>query len=344
MNFMTIDCGTTNTRVYLVSGNGCILDKEARHVGVRNTAMTGSADLLRKQLREMIAAIRERNPAAEPIGAIFSSGMITSEIGLRELPHLKAPCGLAELAEGLTLIPDLSITDDEIPVYFVPGIKNSADVPDEAAFTRVHELDFMRGEETQVMGLVRRGFLDAPGTVLVLSSHSKFIPVVNGKIQGSLTTASGQVYAAILDNTFVGKSVRPMEENHQGKDFFDAGIVRAAAKAVREGGLARCMMYPRFQDVLLQTQWYARKLFFDACVAADDMRSIEGLKRYGGQITDQFLLIGQPERCRLYQYILQERFPDSRIRCISDTRAVDQLSIDGILTIAEERKVISQSL
>ena len=39
------------------------------------------------------------------------------------------------------------------------------------------------------------------------------------------------------------------------------------------------MMFPRFLDVLLDTKWYERELFFDALIAAEDMLAI-------GQLND----------------------------------------------------------
>lgn len=342
MNYITLDCGTTNSRAYLVTASGEVLGKKTRHVGVRNTSMTGSNDYLLKQLRQMIAQLRAEHPEAEPVGAIFSSGMITSEIGLAELPHLTAPCGLAELAQGLTRMVHLSLTPEEIPIYFVRGIKNRCMEAQEDPFSQLNRLDFMRGEETQIIGLLKRDGCRFPTTVLVLSSHSKYIPVDrDGKILGSLTTASGQAYAAILEGTFVGKSIQQGEKDPpQPENYFDEEIVKAAMEAVRETGLMRSLMFPRFLDVLLDTRWYQRKLYFEAAVAADDMRALDGLKQFGNAVSGDFCIIGQPERCRLYSRLLREAYPDGEITILSDTAQVDRLSIDGILEIAAAAGVL----
>lgn len=333
MSVLTIDCGTTNCRVYLLTDSGQLLDKRTRRIGASDVATAGTAEPLRLALQEMIADITVGNN--ERISAIFSSGMITSEIGLRELPHLSAPCGLQELAGGLTRISGLNLTVDPIPVYFVRGVKNNVSIRPDEIFSRVGELDFMRGEEAQIMGLLNSGLLENTGTVLVLSSHSKFIPVQNGKIQGSLTTASGQMYAAILEHTFVGKSVHAQQVCVPEKAFFDTELINCAAAIVQEGGVARCMMYPRFLDVLADTDWWQRKLFFEACIAAEDMRSLKELERFGETVLENFVLVGQPRRCKLYQHLLHQEFPGSSIRCICENEEVDRLSIQGILAIAK---------
>ena len=52
MYYITIDCGTTNSRVYVVDEKGTVLAKATKKVGVRNTSMTGSNACLREGLME----------------------------------------------------------------------------------------------------------------------------------------------------------------------------------------------------------------------------------------------------------------------------------------------------
>ena len=54
MYYITIDCGTTNSRVYVVDEKGTVLAKATKKVGVRNTSMTGSNACLREGLHETI--------------------------------------------------------------------------------------------------------------------------------------------------------------------------------------------------------------------------------------------------------------------------------------------------
>ena len=44
----------------------------------------------------------------------------------------------------------------------------------------------------------------------------------------------------------------------------------------RSAGVARAMMAPRFLDVLFDTAWYERRLFFEAAIAADDLLAVHG--------------------------------------------------------------------
>lgn len=91
---------------------------------MKDTSVTGSRDTLRSGLREIIArAIELAGLQPSQIAAVLSSGMITSEIGLHEIPHADAPCGADELAASITRVDDTGLLDG-VPVYFVRGIRN----------------------------------------------------------------------------------------------------------------------------------------------------------------------------------------------------------------------------
>lgn len=346
MYFITIDCGTTNSRVYVVDESGKVYAKATKKVGVRNTSMTGSRDCLRDGLRETVdkaIALAQEQAGIVPgeIKAILSSGMITSEIGLMELPHLMAPCDVDRLAANIEKV-DVKLTEHDIPVYFVRGIKNIMPAVIEDPFAWVGNADFMRGEETQIAGLLAQGF-QGPATVTVLSSHTKFIPVdTNGAILGSLTTTSGQIREAILKETFVGKSVEKRDSaNEKPEDYFDENVVMQATKWIRQAGIVRCMMLPRFLDVLLETRWYERELFFDALIAAEDMLSIGMLNDFDEACKKNFVFVGLPSRCRLYEFIVKTIMPEATISSICETEKVDSLSIDGILNIVKKAGIFA---
>lgn len=343
MYYITIDCGTTNSRVYVVDETGKIYARAAKKVGVRNTSMTGSRDCLEQGLHETIGrAIAESGIRPEQIRAILSSGMITSEIGLCELPHLTAPCDTGRLADNIVRVDDLHLTDYDIPVYFVRGIKNAMPETAENPFSLVGNLDFMRGEETQIAGLLAHGDFPLPATVTVLSSHTKFIPVGSrGEILGSLTTTSGQIREAILSQTFVGKSVEKREHaEEKPEDYFDPAIVQEAASWIGRAGIVRCMMFPRFLDVLLDTDWYARELFFESLIAAEDMLALGQLQQFDPACRQRFVFIGLPARCRLYEFILRQNLPDAAVTSITDPSDIDSLSIDGILHLIRKAGIL----
>ena len=125
MYIATIDCGTTNSRVYIVNDKGKVIGKASKKVGVKDTATTGSTETLKTGLEAAYyAAIEQAGLESNDIAFIISSGMITSEIGLKELPHIWAPAGMQDLADNIIKVHDTSIFPIDKPVYFVRSNSN----------------------------------------------------------------------------------------------------------------------------------------------------------------------------------------------------------------------------
>ena len=341
--YATIDCGTTNSRVYIVDDQGIIYGKATKTVGVKDTAITGSRTTLQNGIHDLILeALKQAGKSSRDLTAILSSGMITSEIGLVELPHLVAPCSVDDLANNIVKVDDINIVDENIPIYFVRGIKNKIASEIKSATELVGEADFMRGEETQIAGMLSRPAFSLPAVIVILSSHTKFIPIdKGGLVLGSLTTMSGQLYEAIINNTFVGKSVnKGNNTEEEPKDYFDQMIVDHAINWIRKVGLVRTLMFPRFLDVLFHTTWYERHLFFEALIAAEDMLAIGQLDLFGNNLPSTFILVGTDERCRLYRHMLRKQFSQSNLLAITKIDEIDDLSIQGILTIARKAGIV----
>jgi 2-dehydro-3-deoxygalactonokinase len=125
MVLATIDCGTTNSRVYIVESTGNVIAKAVRKVGVRDTAIHGDTSVLKEGLKETVLdALSQARLTLDKVAFAISSGMISSELGLLELPHLWAPVGLEDLAANLEEVRDPRVFPLDLPIYFIRGIKN----------------------------------------------------------------------------------------------------------------------------------------------------------------------------------------------------------------------------
>jgi 2-dehydro-3-deoxygalactonokinase len=332
----TIDCGTTHSRVYIIDEHARIIGKASVKVGVRDAAVSGSNQVLKTALIDAFhMALESTKLQLADIRFAIASGMITSEIGLLEIPHLRAPVKPDVLARNMKRVHDTSIFPIDVPVYFVPGIKNGFD-SHTITIQDVGCLDFMRGEEVQVAGLLSSHDIILPTTVVVLSSHTKYIPIdKNRNILGSITTLSGQIYEAILKETSIGKSIKK-NGAFEKEGYFDSSIIDAAYHWVMTSGFLRSLLMPRFLDVLLDTKWYERKLFVEAAIAAEDTKAIGQFDGLGFPIETGFVLIGDKRRCAIYEHLLRsKRFLKQDITTISDPEAIDRLNIAGSIYLAK---------
>jgi 2-dehydro-3-deoxygalactonokinase len=342
MYIATIDCGTTNTRVYIVDENGNVVKRASKKVGVRDTAISGSNKVLKEGVREVFyQAINEAGIKESEIRCILTSGMITSEIGLAEIPHLWAPCNINTLAENLTPYHDEEVFPSSIPFYFVRGIKNHFD-PKTIKMEDVGTLDFMRGEEAQVAGLLENPEIKLPVVVIILSSHTKFIAIDQKQnVLGSVTTLSGQLYEAILSETFVGKSVRS-EDDFNDQDYFNPTVVENAYAEIERAGFLRSLMYVRFLDTLVHARWYDRKLFAESLLASEDMEALHQVKELTGLSSTNYILIGKTRRCHIYEHLLKKICNDSSLKTkiIDDETEIDRLSIVGVISLAKKAHIL----
>lgn len=217
-NYIAVDGGTTNTRVRLIKDYE-ICDTEKQNIGARQGSCDPAA--YKSAIRESITLLLKRNNMKEAdISAILASGMITSEGGLCAIPHLLAPCGIKELAEGLfeKTFPEIS----SVPFFFVRGVKTGGE-----DFAKT---DMMRGEETELMGF---GDGLSPDTLYVLpGSHSKLVATdEKGRISAFSTQLTGELLSAVAKGTILQNSV-DLTETEASEDYLMKGYLFAKEKGV----------------------------------------------------------------------------------------------------------------
>jgi 2-dehydro-3-deoxygalactonokinase len=248
-NYITVDCGTTNTRVGLMC-NGALAKSVSFHLGAR--AHAADPQEYRVALTE---AIRTLEKGAEP-EAILVSGMLTSELGICPIPHLVAPVGLQNLHNGMQkmCIPDIC----DKPFYFIPGVRTAG----EDALDR----DMMRGEETELMGLMTG---NEGACVFVLpGSHSKFISVDDkGRIASIVTLLTGEMAAALSGHTILSDSVSL-------EDGLDTDALRAGYRCCRERGINEAIFKVRVLDKQLSKKAPERYGFFLGCVLCGEVERL----------------------------------------------------------------------
>ena len=333
-----IDCGTTNSRVYILDEKGEIVSQKKRKIGVRDTAITGSRDTLKRGLVSIFRDIfSETGIREKDIGYCVTAGMITSEIGLIEIPHLIAPAGIDDLASHVQVVADPSVLPLDFPLMLVPGVKN--DNPQIAKFESIRFMDFMRGEETQAIGILKRyPEISPPFTIIILSSHTKYIFIdQKDRIAGSITTLSGQIYEALKSSTSIGKSIQT-DDVSVSEDLVQEPIA-AAANIVREAGFLRALLMPRFMEILLDTTAAQRKLFIESAIVAEDLAAFKDYQQQFSILGQPVFIVGDYRRCEIFKRmvnLLKIDVPD--FITVSDEQEIDNLNIYGALAIAAQVK------
>ena len=291
-NYITIDSGTTNTRVSLVI-DGRIVDTRKFNVGAKKGMENGQ--LLQGALRSGIADILQANGMnEEQIECILASGMITSEFGLVNLPHIIAPAGAKELHESLyrCSLPEIS----KLPFVFVRGIKTGGDA--------LENVDMMRGEETELLGS-----FEGAGTYILPGSHSKIIEVdEQGRVVRFKTMLTGEMIAALSQNTILKDAVQLQEF------AVDEAFLLMGYEYAREHGLNEALFKVRILKNLFGKSPEQIYNFYMGVVLCDEIGQI-----LAGEPVK--IVIGGKKQIKAFMASLLSRLTDTEVVLIADERA-----------------------
>jgi 2-dehydro-3-deoxygalactonokinase len=267
-----LDIGSTNSRAWLVE-RGSILESARCPTGVRDTVVTGSTEAVRSAVRALISQL-SRTASPE---RIVAAGMITSSIGLAEVPHVVAPAGVRDLAAAVGQLdaPELA----SVPIVLVPGVRTPADDPLRS--------DVMRGEETLVLGLLACGSIETSDTVINAGSHWKLVMLDGqGRIARSITSLGGETLHAVRSATVLGASL-PADVG----ELPPAWLERGAAAAAEHG--------------LLRAFFGVRLLALAAAAVGHDL---EALARSGElRAARRVLVTGHPATAGAWAHLLTTR-------------------------------------
>lgn len=339
--FAVIDCGSTNTRVYLVKEN-LVIGKGEVKAGVNDTAITGSKQKLKNGISEAFElAVSSAAVKLEDIQFAIASGMITSDLGLMEIPHLVAPVSVQDLSDNVQIVENPEIFPFNMPVVFVPGIKNNAG---ESIWDNVRKIDLMRGEETQAIGLVAKLSPQLPVTIIELGSTTKLIHIdKDGRIAGSITTLSGQVYNAVKKETFIGNCVK-VQEGHT-EDFFSLEVLKQAYDCVQNAGLLRSLLFTRFIQFSLPTTAEERKFYCESAIAADDMKIFAEAESQGFHLDGDIIFVGNKHRSRIYETMMREVMGlTNPMTHVTGSEEIDMLAVIGASYVVEKSSKVNQLL
>lgn len=202
---IAVDWGSTRLRAYRLAEDGTIVDRRFRDNGAL-ACSSRFAQVLAQQIDGWNDS------------CVLMCGMIGARGGWREVPYVECPGDANALAAGaVTLCMDDGIAGLEgRELRIVPGMIDRAS-PAMA--------DVMRGEETQIAGLLAT-LADGDHTVCLPGTHSKWVCVRGGAIHSIHTAMTGESYALFRHHSVLGR-LMPSDEPEFDAPAFDQGLRRS---------------------------------------------------------------------------------------------------------------------
>ncbi|GGF29932.1 hypothetical protein GCM10010954_31320 [Halobacillus andaensis] len=325
---IVIDSGTTNSRIRLVEQNSVdIIDALKLEVGVRNTAIDGHNGQLKQDLANGIKNILERNKLTkDDINYIVASGMITSNLGLFEVPHIESPAQFEKFTEAIQMVEAEEFLN--IPCFYIPGMKNKVGDSLEKELSVINQYDVMRGEEVETYGLLNQLNPDGKGVMVLPGSHTKYVFIgENRELLNCRSTLGGEMLKAIRDQTIISDSldeklVEKIEPHYLFKGY----------DAARKVGATRSLYHVRLLQLFSELNDNERANYYAGAILSNDIQALEQM------LEDEevdWMIIGGSEPLRsLFCHLLSHVKESANMIAATDEQ-VELATVFGATAMAE---------
>ena len=271
---IAVDWGTSSLRAYRLNAEGDVVEQRSAAVGL--LACHGAFEaVLAQQLSDWTEEL------------VVMCGMIGSRNGWHEVPYVRCPAGLDAIAAGM-----LEIATSGPPgrrVFIVPGLSAGA----ESALPEV-----MRGEETQLLGLLDGLPDNGSHTVCLPGTHSKWTTVGGGCIGDFRTAMTGELYAVLRQHSLLG-ALMADEADHKVGDAGgnEAAFASGVAISGRAGGLLNHLFSVRTRGLFGELSAARLPWYLSGLLIGHELRGLLSA-------TQRVHLIGSDALVRRYQVAL----------------------------------------
>ncbi|WRS27870.1 2-dehydro-3-deoxygalactonokinase [Oscillospiraceae bacterium MB08-C2-2] len=330
---ITIDGGTTNTRCILWNENREDVAVEKRAVGVRNTAVDGNNSKLKEAVKSCLDDLLAKNGIAyDDVKRIIASGMITSNVGLVEIPHVVAPASKEDLAKAATsvLLEDIC----PLPIWFIPGVKNYGG---EITLENFEAMDIMRGEEVESVAIIENYPRGKEYLLVLPGSHTKFVMVdKEGRMTGCLTTISGELLSSITNDTIIADA---LGRQYVEKDTYDKEKLLLGYDTAQRSGIGRSCFSGRILNQFTLKEKIKVANFITGVVLQNDVVAIKNSTALN-TTPETTVIVGGKEPLRtIFVDILEHDGHFAKVECFENLEN-KPLSAMGAYMIADLSSVL----
>lgn len=202
--YVAVDWGTSSFRLWLIGRDETILAERRSGEGMTTAARTGFAAVLQSHLAAISA------PEDLPV---LICGMAGAKQGWVEAGYLDTPAALSAIPAAAVRVPGVAAD-----IRILPGLaQRDATAP-----------DVMRGEETQLLGAAAE-LGNGDHLVCMPGTHSKWVRLSAGKVEGFSTFMTGELFDAIAKNTILSHAVADAGAIAPDNAAFRAAVTRMVA-------------------------------------------------------------------------------------------------------------------
>ena len=203
LDWIAVDWGTSRLRAFAMDARGAVLGKAQSADGMGTLSQADFEPALLRLITPWLDA--------GPVTAL-ACGMVGARQGWIEAAYQPVPCKPAE--SGLTRAPT---EDPRLDMLILPGL------------SQVAPPDVMRGEETQILGILAAN-PDFDGVIALPGTHTKWAHISAGEVVSFQTAMTGELFALLAEKSVLRHSVGPGDPD---RDAFDGAIAETLSRPER---------------------------------------------------------------------------------------------------------------
>jgi 2-dehydro-3-deoxygalactonokinase len=192
-DFVAVDWGTSSLRLWLIGADGAIRAETRSAEGMDHVPAGGFEAVLRARLEDLGPSLASVD---RPVPVVLC-GMVGARQGWKEAGYLDVPVPLTAVADRAT-----RVAADGLDARILPGL---------ARRDPAHP-DVMRGEETQLLGVVLHD-PQATGMVCMPGTHSKWVLLEGGRVSAFQTVMTGELFAVLSQTSILRHSIGGAESS-----------------------------------------------------------------------------------------------------------------------------------
>ena len=312
---IALDWGTTSLRAYLLGSAGQVLKVRTLACGIMQLPGTP----------RLVAGVRCSDGFelafdaacgdwldAQPGLPVIACGMVGSAQGWSEAAYRNTPVDVASLGQALHTVRSLRGVD----VHIVPGVIEQVGLP-----------NVMRGEETQVLGVLQ-SFPQLDDCLIGLpGSHSKWVQVQDGNLVHFDTFMTGELYAAVCEHTILGRTQQRSAQFDPAA--FDRGVQVALSSDGRLGPLST-LFSARTLGLTGQLSPTQQPDYVSGLLIGHELSAL------GGALRERRAEAPMPAIILIGNSLLCERYQRALAACgFADVRLAEQATEQGLWHLAQ---------
>ena len=294
--WLAVDWGSSRLRVWAIAPDGVV-------VGEAHTA-EGAADLEPGGFEPCLLAAAADFLDDTRVTRALICGMAGARSRWREAPYIMTPCSPLDVARRVVAAPT---RDARLSAYILPGVAQR------------QPCDVMRGEETQLAGLLARR-PDFCGVACLPGTHTKWARIADGKITAFTTLMSGEMFYLCAQVSVLRSAISSAPGEWDESAFVEAlrttfthpEKIAAALFSIRAESVLRDLPSP-VARARLSGYWLGLEIAATRAYWHD-----------AGTVA----IIGEPMLCRQYQRALAEQ------KVVGEILAAQEMTLAGLLNIS----------